>query len=365
VRVLLVDLETEWRGGQNQALLLLKGLRDRGHAAELVTADGSALGVRAGAAGIPVHSASRGFFRVPAAQKVRRLLRSGNFDLVHANEAHAVTAAWMGLWQRRNASRVPFVISRRVGYPIGKSALAQARYRAAARIVAISRWSAERVLRSGISADKVAIVYEGVELPALPSAQRRSEARSRFGVAPDEPLLGCVGALSPDKGQEWLIRALAELRKKFPSAKLLLAGTGPCRERLQTLAREAGVSDVVIFAGFISDVESVYAALDVFLLPSFFEALSNALMSAMAYAIPSIAFNLGGPAEVIEDGKSGLLVEPANTDALCTTITKILGDAAFASGVGAHGRRRIEQDFSAAKMVGEMLRVYEECLKKG
>ena len=365
MKVLLVDLETEWRGGQNQALLLLKGLRDRGHTAELVTADGSALGVRAGAAGIPVHSTSRGYFRVAAAQKIRRLLRSGNFDLVHANEAHAVTAAWMGLWQRRNASRVPFVISRRVGYPIGKSALAQARYRAAKRIVAISRWSAERVLRSGISADKVTIVYEGVELPAPLSAQRRAEARSRFGVAQDEPLLGCVGALSPDKGQEWLIRALAELRKKFPSAKLLLAGTGPCRERLQTLAREAGLGDAVLFAGFISDVESVYAALDVFLLPSFFEALSNALMSAMAYAIPSIAFNRGGPAEIIEDGKSGLLVEPANVDALCAAIAKILDDASLASNLGESGRQRIEQRFSAAKMVGEMLRVYEEYLKKG
>ena len=362
MKVLLVDLETEWRGGQNQALLLLKGLRGRGHTAELVTADGSALGERSTTVGIPVHSTSRGFFRVPAAQKIRRLMRSGNFDLVHANEAHAVTAAWMGLWQRRNASRVPFVISRRVGYPIGKSALAQARYRAAARIVAISRWSAERVLRSGIPGDKVTIVYEGVELPALLSAQRRAEARSRFGVAPDEPLLGCVGALSPDKGQEWLIRALAKLRQKFPSAKLLLAGTGLCRERLQKMAQELGVGDAVIFAGFISDVESVYAALDVFLLPSFFEALSNALMSAMAYAIPSVAFNLGGPAEIIEDRRSGLLVEPANVDALCTAIAKILDDAALASSLGINGRRRIEQDFSAAKMVGEMLRVYEECL---
>jgi glycosyltransferase involved in cell wall biosynthesis len=363
--VLLVDLETEWRGGQNQALLLLKGLRSRGHTAELVSAQGSALGERAEAAGIPLHSVSRGFFRFPAARKIRGLLRGGNFDVVHANEAHAVTAVWLALWDQRKSLRVPFVISRRVGYPIGKSAIAQARYRAAARIAAISRWSAERVLRSGIPAGKVTIVYEGVELPALPSTQRRAEARSSLGIAPDEPLLGCVGALSPDKGQEWLIRALVNLRKKFPSAKLLLAGTGPCRERLQNLALEAGVGDAVIFAGFVSDVESVYAALDVLLLPSFFEALSNALMSAMAYAIPSIAFNLGGPAEIIEDGKSGLLVEPANVDALCTAIAKILDDAAFASGIGENGRRRIERDFSADKMVGAMITIYQDVLNHG
>jgi glycosyltransferase involved in cell wall biosynthesis len=109
----------------------------------------------------------------------------------------------------------------------------------------------------------------------------------------------------------------------------------------------------------------VYAALDVFLLPSFFEALSNALMSAMAYAIPSIAFNLGGPAEIIEDGKSGLLVEPANVDALCTAIAKILDDAAFASGIGENGRRRIERDFSADKMVGAMITIYQDVLNHG
>src|SRR5258707_7742163 len=130
VKVLLVDLETEWRGGQNQALLLLKGLRARGHSAELVAADGSALGERAKSVGVRVHSVSRGLFRLPAAQKVRALLRSGGFDVVHANEAHAVTAIWLAVWGRRKALRVPFVIARRVGYPIGKSALAQARYRA-------------------------------------------------------------------------------------------------------------------------------------------------------------------------------------------------------------------------------------------
>ncbi len=308
MKVLLVDLETEWRGGQSQALLLLKGLQARGHEAELVAASAGELQQRACAAGISVHAVERHFLRA-----------------------------------RRNW-------------------FARLRYDAAARIVAISRWSAEHVIRSGIPESKLAIVYEGIEIPARPSGEQRAQARARWGVPVDAPLLGCVGVLSPDKGQEWLIRSLAELRKKFPTAKLLLAGDGPCRERLQKLAREVGVVDAVISAGFISDIDSVYAALDVFLLPSFFEALSNALMSAMAYAIPSIAFNLGGPAEIIEDGKSGLLVEPANVESLCTAISRILDDAALASSLGENGRHRIEQDFSAAKMVGEMLRIYEECL---
>src|SRR6266404_5007252 len=195
------------------------------------------------------------------------------------------------------------------------------RYDAAACIIAISRWSAERVIHSGIPESKLAIVYEGIEIPARPSSEQRAEARSRWGVPADAPLLGCVGVLSPDKGQEWLIRALAELRKKFPSARLLLAGDGPCRERLQRLAEKAGIADAVIFAGFIPDVESVYAAMDVFLLPSFFEAL-------------------------------------------CAAIAKVLSNANFAESLGEKGRQRIEQEFSADKMVDGIIDVYDAILAR-
>jgi glycosyltransferase involved in cell wall biosynthesis len=364
VRVLVVDLETEWRGGQNQALLLLKGLRARGHEAELVAVQGSALGERAAACGLRVHSVSRGFFRIPAAQKVRGLLRRGRFDVVHANEAHAVTAVWFALWGRRAPLRVPFVISRRVGYPIGKSSLARARYRAAARIVANSKWVAEQAAASGAPPEKISVVYEGAEIPPRFTLEQRQAARRRWGISESTPLLGCVGVLLPDKGQEWLIRALVEVKKEFPSAKLLLAGDGPCREKLETLAKQLGLESDVIFAGFVKDIENVYAALDVFLLPSFFEALNNSLLAAMAYEIPSIAFNKGALGEIIEDGKSGLLVSGPNVAEISAAAIKILRDKEFAIHLGRAGRARVEEHFSSERMVSGMIHVYEECLAK-
>jgi glycosyltransferase involved in cell wall biosynthesis len=354
VRPLLVDLETAWRGGQNQALLLLKGLRARGHAAELVAAKKSALGERAAASGVPVHFVSRGMLRLPAAWKIRELLRSGRFDLVHANEAHAVSAAWLA----RAPHSVPLVISRRVGYPIGKSRLARARYEAAARIVANSRWVAEQAAASGAPRENLAVVYEGTEIPPRFTSEQRQAARRRWGVFGEAPLLGCVGVLLPDKGQEWLIRALAELRKEFPAAKLLLAGDGPCRARLESLARQRNVADALILAGFVTDVESVYAALDVFLLPSFFEALNNSLLAAMAYEIPSIAFRRGALGEIIEEGKSGLLVEAGNVPSLQSATAAILRDATYAKKLGEAGRQRIEENFSADRMVEGVIQVY-------
>jgi glycosyltransferase involved in cell wall biosynthesis len=355
VRLLLVDLETAWRGGQNQALLLLQGLRAQGHQAELVAAHASALGERAAASGVPVHFVSRGLLRLPAAWKIGELLGSGRFDLVHANEAHAVTAAWLAGAHRR----LPLVISRRVGYPIGKSALARARYGAAARIVANSHWVAEQAAASGAPREKLTVVYEGAEIPPRFTSDQRQAARTRWGVPAEAPLLGCVGVLLPDKGQKWLIRALAETRKEFPGAKLLLAGDGPCRTQLESQARNLGLTGAVIFAGFVKDVESVYAALDVFLLPSFFEALNNSLLASMAYEIPSIAFHRGALGEIIENGKSGLLVEAANVPALQAATATILRNAVYANEIGAAGRRRVAENFSADRMVEGMISVYK------
>jgi hypothetical protein len=182
---LLIDLDTEWRGGQSQALLLLKGLYERGHAAELLTAKGSSLGRRAKRVGIYVHEVSRGMFRLPAAARIRALLSDGRVDLVHANEAHAVTAAWLAGVHRQ----LPFVISRRVGFPLGKSALAQARYKSAECIVANSHWVAEQAAASGAPQDKLRVVYEGVEIPQLPSAAARQTARAHWGIKPSDKIV--------------------------------------------------------------------------------------------------------------------------------------------------------------------------------
>jgi L-malate glycosyltransferase len=360
VKPLLVDLETAWRGGQNQALLLLKGLHARGHAAELVAAEGSALGERAACEDIPVHFVSRGMLRLLAARKIRALLRTGRFDLLHANEAHAVSAAWLAGAHKC----VPLVISRRVGYPIGQSRIARARYLAAARIVANSQWVAEQAAASGAPRDKLTVVYEGAEIPPKFTPEQKQAARKRWGISGDAPLLGCVGVLLPDKGQEWLIRALDEVRKEFPGAKLLLAGDGPGRARLESLAQQLGVAEAVIFAGFVPDVENVYAALNVFLLPSLFEALNNSLLAAMAYEVPSISFNRGALGEIIEDGRSGLLVEPKDVPALTNAALSILRDRTHAAKMGEAARKRVAENFSAQRMIEGTIAVYEALERK-
>jgi glycosyltransferase involved in cell wall biosynthesis len=356
VKILFVDLETEWRGGQNQALLLLKALNARGDTAELVAVKGSAVGKRAAAKRVKVHWVAPHAARAWAALKIFQLTQNGSFDVVHANEPHAVTATWLA----RAHTRTAFVISRRVGYPLGKSRLALARYHAAARIIAISQWVAEKLVASGAAKDKVVVVHEGVDLPALPGQEVRQRSRARWRIAEGTPLLGSVGVLLPDKGHELLIRALPKLREEFPNCRLLLAGIGPSRSVLQLLAAELGVSEMVIFAGFVADIEAVYPALDVFLFPSFFEGLGTSLLSAMSYEVPSVAFSCCAFGEIMETEKSGLLVETGNVAEIVDAIARLLRDKEFARTMGGRGRARIAESFSSERMVEETIKVYEE-----
>jgi glycosyltransferase involved in cell wall biosynthesis len=365
VKILIVDLDTEWRGGQNQALLMLEGLNARHHIAELVAPEGSALGERASARGIKVHTVSPRTARISAAFKIAELLRSSRydpdaqkFDLVHANEAHGVTSAWLARAHRR----VPLVVSRRVGFALKADNLARSRYRAATRILPISDWVAGILAKSGIPQEQMTVVYEGVEVSRLPSPQIRHAARTRFGVTDESPLIGCVGVLLPDKGQDSLIRALATIRAEFPTVKLLLVGDGPDKHRLQQLAAKLNVTDAVIFAGFVSAMESVYPAFDLFAFPSRFEGLGTSLLSAMSYAIPSVAFRTCAFPEIIEHGRSGLLAELNNDTSLANSLAAILRNPEIALQIGRAARQRIDQKFSAPKMVDNMLSVYDSML---
>ncbi len=356
MKVLYVDLERQWRGGQNQALLTVRGLRAQGHAAELLAVGECPLAQRAQTEGIPVHAIGAQGRRYHAARMLRRLLGSRNFDLLHANEPHALTAAWLAGAHRR----VPVLVSRRVAYPLANNRLAIARYRVASRIAAISRFVAASVAASGLPKNQVEIVYEGVEIPPLVSVEVRHKARERWNVKENETLLGCVGYLLPEKGQDFLIRAMPGVLAKKPGCRLLLAGDGRSRAELEALARELKLDATVHFAGFVEDVSQVYAALDLFVFPSLVEPLGTSLLAAMAYGLPAVAVARGGVPEYVENERNGLLVAEPDADAIAVAIARLLQDAELARRLGAAARETICERFSAELMVANTLRVYEQ-----
>ncbi len=311
-----VDLGRDWRGGQNQVLTLIRGLRARGHGADLIAVCGSPLATRAAAEGVKVTAVSHLVARLEAAFKLRRLMTSMAYDVVHTHEAHALTAAWLAGAPRRAVS----VTARRLVYPLGQNRWALARYRGQDCVLAVSRFVAESVARSGVAAERISVAYDGVELPVPPSRDERLRARAHWGATSDAPLVGCVGYLLPDKGQEPLIRAMPSVLTEFPACSLCLAGDGPLRSQLERLAGELGVKDAVRFLGLVDDVTALYAAVDVFVFPSIAEGLGSSLLAAMAYALPVVAVGQCAVPEVINDERQGLLVDTPDPSALSAAL---------------------------------------------
>ena len=359
MRVLYVDLEREWRGGQSQALLTLRGLLERGHEVELVAARKSPLAMRSLKAGITVHGVARLGLRACAAAAIRGLLARYDFQLVHLNEPHALTAAWLAAAHKK----LPLLLSRRIGFPLRKGWVTRARYAAVERFVANSRSVAQSLIECGIAAERISIVNEGVEVLPLPSFEQRSSARTRWGVKDHDFLFGCVSVFVPEKGQRHLIEALATVRESHPEAWLLLAGDGECREELVALAKRLGQSEAVLFPGFVDDVAKVYDALDAFVFPSEFEGLGTALQSAMAAGLPSISTKRGALAEVVDHERTALVVEP-DAKEFAAAMLRVMTDADLRKKLSVSGRREVQQRFSAERMVDCTLQVYEDVLNK-
>src|SRR6266446_5094041 len=306
MKVLYVDLEREWRGGQSQALLTLRGLRERGHQAELLAARDAPLARRAVEAGIPVHQVPRLGLRGWAARALRGLVARGRYDVIHLNEPHALTAAWLG----GTHERAPLLLSRRIGFPLQRNWFSHERYRVVERFVSTSETIARSLIDSGIQAERISIVNEGVEVMAPVTPEGRYSARKHWGVKENEFLFGNVAVFVPEKGQQHVIDALSVVRMSRREARLILAGGGKCRPELESLAKRVGQTDAVLFPGFVKDVEQIYAALDAFVFPSEFEGLGTSLEAAMGAGLPCISTARGALAEVVEHGRTGLVVEP-------------------------------------------------------
>ena len=362
MKVLYADLEREWRGGQSQALLTLQGLVQANHQVELVAAEGSEIARRAALVGITVHTSRRLGLRGWAAQSMARLsARAGReqFALAHLNEPHALTSAWLaGLHHR-----MPLLLSRRIGFPLQRNRISQARYRAVERFVANSEDVAQSLVKSCIARERISIVNEGVGIPELPNAEMRSRARRRWSVGDTEFLFGCVGVFVPEKGQRHVIEALSVVRKKYPQVRLLLAGDGACRAELESLSKRLGQHNVVLFPGFVNEIEEVYAALDAFVFPSEFEGLGTALQTAMAMALPSISTARGALAEVVDHQRTALVVEP-DAQEFAEAMLLLMDAPALRARLGAAARGEIIERFSAERMVTNTMRVYEDVLSK-
>jgi glycosyltransferase involved in cell wall biosynthesis len=219
------------------------------------------------------------------------------------------------------------------------------------------------VRRTYLARNRVTTIPNGVDSERFRRHAQKAEARRTLGLPGGDTLvLGCTGRLSPQKGLSYLLRAVAQLASRYPMLHVALAGDGPLAQALREEALALGIKERVHFLGFRSDVQPVLDAADVFVLPSLWEALPYSLLEAMAAELPVVATRVAGVPEVVAEGETGLLVSPADPQALAGALEQLLDSPTLRRRMGQEGRRRVINHFDERTMVRNSLRVCREML---
>lgn len=220
----------------------------------------------------------------------------------------------------------------------------------------------------GVPRAKLARIYNGVDLARFDTAAQDRDAVLPPGFAPPGAvILGAVGRMQKIKDQTNLVRAFLALLEREPARRawlrLVLVGDGPLKAEAERLLARGGALDLAWLPGERNDVPALMRALDVFVLPSLNEGISNTILEAMACALPVVATSVGGNPELVEDGVTGALAPPADSQALADALLPYISDAALRADHGANARRCAQERFSIEAMVGRYRKIYERLLQ--
>jgi glycosyltransferase involved in cell wall biosynthesis len=318
------------------------------------------------ACGIPVAPLDLGGHLRNAAAVVRaaRMLRGAGVQIVHGyGWRPAFFATLVG-----PLARIPLVLASKRSLT-GADSRALRAWRIIGRRVDTILVNAEALREEGESLGiraRWTLIPNGIDVERFRNPPAASDARAALGLDPHRPVVGTVGRLEARKGHDDFLAAAHAMLERANGLRpqILIVGDGPWRERLARQASELGLAESVRFTGSLADVRGSLAAMDVFVLPSRAEGMSNALLEAMAAGRPVVATAVGGTREVFDGDRTGVLVPPGDARALAAEVLRLLTDREEAARLAAAGQRWIAEKFSMSASIGRLEALYEDRLSK-
>jgi glycosyltransferase involved in cell wall biosynthesis len=220
--------------------------------------------------------------------------------------------------------------------------------------ITITRVNQRQILAEGICRpEKLSVITVGLDLE-----QYQAQAPPPWKLPDDALLMGIAGRLEPAKGHSDLLQAMARLAPANPRLHLVVMGTGHLRQQLERQRDELGLRERVHFLGWVEDLVSAMAALDIFVLSSHYEGLGVVLLEASALGVPVVSTRVGGTQDIVDDGITGLFAPAHDPAGLAAAIQRLLDDPALASRLAAAGKAKIFREFSAAEADQKTLDLY-------
>lgn len=359
-RVAVVNLQRAYGGAERHCLMLASGLASAGCLPTLICHPKGGLMVEARALGLRVrHMMALTQMDPTAPARMTRILQRLSPDVVHLHTPKDYVCGALAAGR----ARAPAVVAtRHMLLPVKPHM--RGVFNSLDAVVCLTEAVRLALQRDGVDEHKLALIRPAAE--ALNTSQLSSlPAASRFGIPQGALVAGVVGRLVEGKGHSILLEAFEPVAARFPQAHLLIAGDGPLRRLLEERASRSAAASRIHFAGFVQQVASVYAALDVLVLPSTStEVAPLALIEAMSMGVPVVASRAGSVEEIVEPGRAGLLVPPRDAPALAEALATLLGRPELRVSLAAAARDAARQEFSLARMVQETLDLYTRILAR-
>jgi glycosyltransferase involved in cell wall biosynthesis len=354
LRIVHVNTERTWGGGERQLHALAVELRRRGHRSWAAVRPRTRLAAALACDGVPVVTLSPFLEWDPVAvARLRSLLRRVGAQIVHAHAAHAVAPAALAC----AGTGARLLVARRVAHRLRRNPLSRWKYARTCRFIAVSDRVRAALRACGVAAARITVVHSGLDLRRTVSRASPDTLRA-LGVRSGPALVVMVSSLvPPHKDPETFVAAIAAARAAGSDVQALLIGEGPLAARARGAVRRMGLDGFVRLTGYRGDAEEILAAADVAVLSSRDEGLGTTLLDAMAAGVPVAATDAGGVREVVRNGIDGLLAPIGDGPALGAAIARIVGDADLREALRRAGRDRV-REFSLDRTVEGTLEVY-------
>lgn len=231
-------------------------------------------------------------------------------------------------------------------------------------IIAVSDRTRRLVEKTGVPKAKIAVISNALRLDQYVIDRSASTFRQELGVKPHTALIACIGRLSPEKGQQEFLMAAHALAREFEHVKFVLIGIGPTKEQLERYVIEKGLSELVVFCGYRSDMINIYNGVDLVVQSSYTEGMPNVVLESLLMEVPVIATDVGGTGEIIEAGKSGVLIKPGSVNALVEQIGNFLRNPSMFRDMATMGRQIVEEKFDHRRRVEKLAGIYREVTRQ-
>jgi glycosyltransferase involved in cell wall biosynthesis len=231
-------------------------------------------------------------------------------------------------------------------------------------LIAPSKLVAVEAMKSGASPLRTHVIPNGVNIHKFNPSVNGDKVRKKLGIKPEDPVVLTLSRFHPKKGYQFLVKAIPLVIRKHPETKFIFCGKGSEKEKIVNLVQSFGISENVIFTGFIDETNKpmYYAMSDIFVLPSLAESAGIVILEALASGKPVIASNTGNIAEIIHDGLSGILIRPEDPNQIAQAIIKYLEDQQLRQFGGKVGRARVVKNYSWEYVAKKTLALYEKLL---